>query len=63
MAKKVKGAPTVRLTRSDLKQRIRALKKERATAENRAAKAKVEEFNTKLRIWRKKLRKAARKKS
>jgi hypothetical protein len=49
-----------RLTRAELKQRIRELKKERATAGERMAKSKVEEFNTQLRMYRRKLRRAAR---
>lgn len=43
-----------------LKQRIRELKKERATAGERAAKSKVQEFNAELRRYRRRLRKAAR---
>jgi len=54
---------TGKLSRSDLKQKIRALKKERAKAGERAAKAKVEEFNTQLRIYRRLLRRAARHKA
>jgi hypothetical protein len=53
----------VRLSRSEMKQRIRELKKERATAGERKAKAKVEEFNTQLRLFRRKLRRAARHKA
>jgi hypothetical protein len=49
-----------RMTRAELKQKIRALKKERSGATERMAKAKVEEFNTKLRVFRRKLRRAAR---
>jgi len=52
-----------RLSRAEMKQRIRALKKERATAGERMAKSKVEEFNTKLRLYRRRLRYAARHKS
>jgi hypothetical protein len=51
------------LTRSDLKQRIRELKKQRSEAGSHSAKAKVGEFNEKLRVWRRKLRKAARHKA
>lgn len=48
------------LTRSDLKQKIRALKKQREEAGSHSAKAKVSEYNEQLRVWRRKLRKAAR---
>jgi site-specific recombinase len=51
------------LTRSDLKQKIRALKKQRSEAGEHSAKAKVHEYNEKLRIWRRKLKKAARHKA
>jgi hypothetical protein len=49
-----------RLTRAELKEKIRALKKERANAGERMAKAKVEEFNSQLRLFRRRLRYAAR---
>lgn len=49
-----------RLTRAEYKQKIRALKKDRATAGERMAKSKVEEFNTQLRLYRRRLRRAAR---
>lgn len=52
-----------RISRAEMKQRIRALKKERATAGERMAKSKVEEFNTQLRMYRRRLRYAARHKS
>jgi ribosomal protein L7/L12 len=52
-----------RLTRAELKQRIRALKKERSTAGERMAKSKVEEFNSQLRLYRRRLRRAARHKA
>ena len=52
-----------RISRAEMKQRIRALKKERATAGERMAKSKVEEFNTQLRLYRRRLRYAARHKS
>lgn len=55
--------PAKKLTRSDLKQKIRELKKQRSAAGEHSAKAKVEEFNEQLRVWRRKLRKAARKKA
>jgi len=58
-SKKVPNS-TKKTTRSDIKQKIRALKKERATAGQRAAKAKVEEFNTQLRVYRRMLRRMAR---
>lgn len=48
------------MTRSDLKKRIRELKHQRADAAGRAAKSKVEEFNTALRRYRRRLRRAAR---
>ena len=56
-ARKGKNA---RMTRAELKQKIRALKKERSGATERMAKAKVEEFNTQLRVYRRRLRRAAR---
>ena len=49
-----------KLTRSDLKQKIRELKKQRAEAGQHSAKAKVHEYNQQLRVWRRKLRRAAR---
>jgi hypothetical protein len=52
-----------RMTRAEYKQKIRALKKERATAGERMAKSKVEEFNTQLRLYRRRLRRAARHKT
>ena len=52
-----------RLSRTEMKQRIRELKKERSTAGERKAKSKVEEFNTQLRMYRRKLRRAARHKA
>jgi len=61
--KKSATDPTKKMTRSDIKQKIRALKKERATAGQRAAKSKVEEFNTELRVYRRKLRRMARHKA
>jgi ribosomal protein L7/L12 len=48
------------MTRAELKQKIRALKRERATAGERMAKSKVEEFNAQLRAYRRRLRRAAR---
>jgi hypothetical protein len=54
---------STKLSRSDLKQKIRALKKERTTASARMAKSKVEEFNLQLRIYRRILRRAARHKT
>ena len=48
------------LTRSDLKQKIRSLKKDRSVAAEKVQRAKVEEFNTALRRYRRKLRRAAR---
>ena len=51
------------LTRSDFKAKIRALKKQRSEAGSHSAKAKVNEFNEQLRVWRRKLRKAARHKA
>lgn len=59
-AKRGRQGKNVRLSRSEYKQRIRALKKERATAGERMAKSKVEEFNAQLRLYRRKLRRAAR---
>jgi hypothetical protein len=61
--KKSATDPTKKMTRSDIKQKIRALKKERATAGERAAKSKVEEFNTQLRVYRRMLRRMARRES
>lgn len=55
--------PAKKLTRSDLKQKIRELKKQRSQAGEKSAKAKVEEYNEQLRVWRRKLRKAARHKA
>lgn len=55
--------PAKKLTKSDLKQRIRELKKKRSEAGSHSAKAKVTEFNEELRVWRRKLRKAARRKA
>jgi hypothetical protein len=52
-----------RLSRAELKQRIRALKKERASAGERMAKSKVEQFNDQLRLYRRRLRRAARHKA
>ena len=52
-----------RLTRAELKQKIRALKKDRSSAGERMAKSKVEEFNTQLRLYRRRLRWAARHKA
>ncbi|HET6349051.1 MAG TPA: hypothetical protein VFH88_08210 [Candidatus Krumholzibacteria bacterium] len=51
------------LTRADLKQKIRELKKKRSEAGQHSAKTKVNEFNSQLRVWRRKLRKAARHKT
>lgn len=59
-AKGGKRGRNARLTRAELKQKIRALKKERANAGERMAKSKVEEFNTQLRLYRRRLRYAAR---
>lgn len=55
-----KAGKNARMTRVELKQKIRALKKERANASERMAKSKVEEFNSQLRVYRRKLRRAAR---
>jgi hypothetical protein len=49
-----------KLTRSELKQKIRELKRKRKEAGTHSAKAKVHEFNEQLHVWRRKLRKAAR---
>lgn len=62
-AKRGRVGKNARLSRAELKQRIRALKKERSSAGERMAKAKVEEFNTQLRQFRRKLRRAARHKT
>ena len=51
---------TKKLTRTELKQKIRELKKKRQEAGTHSAKAKVHEFNEQLHVWRRKLRKAAR---
>jgi hypothetical protein len=48
------------LSRADIKQKIRALKKQRAEAGTHSAKSKVHEYNEQLHVWRRKLRKAAR---
>lgn len=53
---------TKKLTKSELKQKIRELKKQRKEAGKHSAKAKVHGYNEELHIWRRKLRKAARKK-
>ena len=58
-----KRGKNARLTRAELKQKIRALKSDRATAGERMAKSKVEEFNTQLRRYRRRLRWAARHKA
>ncbi len=58
-----KRGRNARLSRAELKEKIRALKKERANAGERMAKSKVEEFNTQLRLFRRRLRYAARHKS
>ena len=55
--------PAKKLTKSDLKVKIRELKKKRNEAGSHSARAKVDEFNEELRIWRRKLRKAARHKA
>ena len=51
------------LSRSDLKQKIRSLKKDRAAAAAKVQRTKVNEFNTALRLYRRKLRRAARHKA
>ncbi len=48
------------LSLPELKQKIRELKNERKTAGARAARAKVDQFNTELRMYRRRLRKKAR---
>lgn len=58
-----KRGKNARLSRAEMKQRIRALKKERSTAGERMAKAKVEEFNAQIRLYRRRLRRAARHKA
>ena len=66
MATRKKKAPsdaTRKPSRSDLKQKIRELKKQRSTAGASSQKAKVGEYNEQLRVWRRKLRKAARHKA
>jgi hypothetical protein len=57
--KKTADAGT-KMSRTDIKRKIRELKKERAVAGGRAAKSKVEEFNAQLRVYRRRLRRAAR---
>jgi hypothetical protein len=52
-----------KMSRSDLKKKIRELKKQRAEAGQHSAKAKVHEFNEQLHTFRRKLRKAARHKA
>jgi hypothetical protein len=47
-------------SRAEIKQKIRALKKQRTEAGTHSAKAKVNEYNEQLHVWRRKLRKAAR---
>jgi hypothetical protein len=47
-------------TRAEIKQKIRALKKQRTEAGTHSAKSKVHEYNEQLHVWRRKLRKAAR---
>ena len=51
------------LARADLKQKIRSLKKDRAAAAEKVQRAKVDEFNTALRRYRRRLRRAARHKT
>jgi hypothetical protein len=58
--KKKDAAGSKKLTRAEIKQKIRALKKQRADAGTHSAKAKVHEYNEQLHVWRRKLRKAAR---
>ena len=58
-----KRGRNARMTRAELKQKIRALKKERANFGEKHAKSKVEEFNAQLRTFRRRLRYAARHKS
>ena len=53
---------TKKLTKSELKQKIRELKKQRKEAGQHSAKAKVHGYNEQLHVWRRKLRKAARRK-
>jgi len=62
--KKEPGAASagVKRTRAEIKQKIRELKKKRDEAGTHSAKAKVNEFNEQLHVWRRKLRKAARQK-
>ncbi|HEX5132636.1 MAG TPA: hypothetical protein VFX92_09120 [Candidatus Krumholzibacteria bacterium] len=55
-----RGAGTGRLDLPALKQKVRELKRERTSAAEHSRKAKVTEFNTDLRMLRRKLRKAAR---
>ena len=58
--KKKDAAGAQKLTRSEIKQKIRQLKKQRADAGTHSAKSKVHEYNEQLHVWRRKLRKAAR---
>jgi hypothetical protein len=58
--KKAAAGDGKKLTRSDLKQKIRELKKLRSEAGQHSARAKVNEFNEQLRVVRRRLRKAAR---
>lgn len=58
--KKASSEDAKPLTRAELKQKIRELKKKRQDAGAHSAKAKVNEFNEQLHVWRRKLRKAAR---
>ena len=58
-----KRGRNARMTRAELKQKIRALKKERSNFGEKHAKSKVEEFNAQLRTFRRRLKYAARHKS
>ena len=55
-----KRGRNARMSRAELKQKIRALKKDRDNAGERMAKSKVEEFNNQIRLLRRRLRWAAR---
>lgn len=60
--KKEGGGDAKKLSRAEIKQKIRQLKKQRDEAGTHSAKAKVHEYNEQLHVWRRKLRKAARQK-
>ena len=57
------GCMVSALSAYEKEQKIRDLKKQRTEAGSHSAKSKVNEFNEQLRVWRRKLRRAARHKA